>query len=106
MIIYLAGKYTGDIDANIAAARKVAIELWEKGYTVICPHLNCAHFEQDCKCEYYEYLQGDFEIIERCDAVVMLPGWHDSVGSKREFEHAILYDVEVTQYPILPELKK
>jgi hypothetical protein len=106
VIVYLAGKYSGEVDANIASARKIAIELWEKGYTVVCPHLNTAHFEVDCSCRYDDYMNGDYEIIGRCDAVVMLPNWHDSPGAKLEFEYAILHDIEVTQYPILPSLDK
>jgi len=84
MVVYLAGKYSGDIDANIAAARNVAIDLWERGYAVICPHLNTAHFEVDCKCRYEEYLARDCEILKRCDAIVMLPGWKESRGANSE----------------------
>jgi hypothetical protein len=74
MLLYVAGKYTGDVDANIAAARKVAVELWERGHAVICPHLNTAHMEQDCKVDYDAYLLGDFNMISRCDAIGELAG--------------------------------
>lgn len=102
MLIYLAGKYSGDIDGNIAAARKIAVQLWEDGYYVICPHLNTAHFETDCEVDYETYLRGDFAIIERVDAVVLLPGWKDSKGAVREREHAQKHSVPVFEYPALP----
>ncbi len=67
MIIYIAGKYTGknrkEIDENIEKACKAAIKLWEAGHTVFCPHLNIAHFEEDCKCTYEQYIKGDIEIL-------------------------------------------
>lgn len=34
MLLYVAGKYRGDVDANIAAARKVAAELYKAGHNV------------------------------------------------------------------------
>jgi len=104
MIIYLAGKYSGDIWKNIYDARHVAIELWQKGYTVICPHLNTANFEIDCMCEYEDYIKGYLAIIARCDAVVMLPGWEDSYGATQERNHAQGLGIEVFEYPTLPPI--
>ncbi len=104
MIVYTAGRYTGDIDANIALARKVAMELWQCGFTVICPHLNTAHFEQDCKTlDWQDYMNGDLEMIERVDALVMLPGWEDSKGAVMEKAHADVRRIPVYFYPNLPE---
>lgn len=94
-LIYLAGKYSGDVDANIAEARRWAVKLWEAGYAVICPHLNTAHMEIDCKAQYEDYLRGDFMMIERCDAIFLLPNWQDSSGATREREHAIANGIHV-----------
>ena len=91
IIIYLSGPYTGDINNNILRARKVAIQLWEKGFTVICPHLNTQNFEVDCKIKYEDYVVGDCEIVKRCDIIFMLPEWEDSVGAKEERNTAHLY---------------
>src|SRR3990172_575558 len=102
MIIYLAGKYSGNIENNIDAARKIAIECWEKGYTCITPHLNTLHFERDCQCQYHDYLAGDFAIILRCDAVVMLTGWQDSPGARQERAWAEKHSTPVYEYPTLP----
>ena len=88
ILIYIAGKYSGDVNANIAEARKWAIKLWEAGHAVICPHLNTAHMEIDCKATYEDFLRGDFVMIARCDAVFMLPGWEQSDGAKQEHKHA------------------
>ena len=88
MLIYVSGKYTGDVDENILAARSVAIRLWELGHAALCPHLNTAHFEHDCNVGYDQYIEGDLNMIARCDAIVMVNGWEESKGAKIEKEYA------------------
>jgi hypothetical protein len=105
MIAYISGKYSGNIEENIENARKVAIELWEKGYSVLCPHLNTIHFELDCKCTYEDYIKGDLELLARCDAIVMLQGWNGSKGAVREKEFAQSLGMPIYYYPELPILR-
>ncbi len=95
VLVFLSGKYSGDIDENIQTARNAAIKLWEKGYAVFCPHLNTAHFEIDCMCEYNDYLNGDLEILKRCDEIHMLPGWEKSTGAKIEHDFALKNDIVI-----------
>lgn len=100
MLIYIAGLYTkGDIDANISAARKVAIEVWESGNWALCPHLNTAHFEQDCRASYEDYMAGDLRMIATCDAILMLPSWQESNGAKIEHEYAKSIGLPIYYYP-------
>ena len=112
-VIYIAGPYadktntngTGNIkgsEVNIAQARRIAIHLWESGYAVICPHLNTAYFESDCRLTHEGYLKGDFAIIAKCDAVVMTPDWEDSRGATMEYEHALSLGIPVYIYPEIP----
>jgi nucleoside 2-deoxyribosyltransferase len=103
MIIYLSGPYRGKVEENIKAARKVAIELWEDGYTVICPHLNTANFEKDCLIKDESYLSGDFEILSRCDAMIVLPNFEHSEGTLEEIRYASGRGIPVTYYPEKPE---
>ena len=100
-IIYVAGAYSPfvdeyhfrrGIDDNIEDAEKMSIRLWEMGFTVICPHLNTAHFEQDCTCKYQDYIEGDLEILSRCDAIFMLPNWEYSKGATAELQFAKVMD--------------
>lgn len=117
MLIYVAGQYgnktavngIGDgmvksVDENIAAARRVAIALWEMGHAVICPHLNSAHMEEDCKATWQDYLAGDFNMISRCDALVMVENWKDSKGAKMEHEYAKSLNIPIYYAPDLPAL--
>ena len=107
MLIYISGPYTtGDIDVNIQRARKVAIDLWEMGHSVICPHLNTYRFEVDCKATYEQYIKGDLEMISRVDALVMLPGWGGSRGASVEWNHAKELGIPIYYTPDYPPLKQ
>jgi len=102
MIVYVAGAYRGDVDQNIENARAVAIELWEKGFVALCPHLNTAHFEQDCDVHDEVYLEGDLELLARCDAIVLLESWGWSAGATQEKQFAEQREIPVYYYPDLP----
>jgi len=92
MIIYIAGAYRADtpegIKANIQKAREVALEVWKAGHTAICPHLNTANFEEYADLSHERYIQGDLEIISRCDAVLLMDNWQTSRGAKQEKAYA------------------
>ena len=100
MIIYIAGKYTGktdeEISANIQKAREAAIKIWEAGHVAFCPHLNTAHFERDCICKYEDYIKGDLQLLEKCDAVYVLRGGqHESKGTRKEIFHAMRKNISI-----------
>ena len=89
MIAYIAGPYRAKtklgIIRNILKARKVAKEFWSKGYAVICPHMNSAlmnHLPEKV------FMKGDFEILKKCDVLVVMKGWQKSEGTKREIDFA------------------
>lgn len=99
-LLYIAGPiYDPDpnqVQANIDYACQVAAKYWQKGYSVICPHANTRTVERYCKSMTAEdWLQGDFEQLERCDAIVLIKGWEKSKGSKRELEIAVNKGLEV-----------
>lgn len=103
MILYVAGPYRGDVEANIAQARKIAQELWAAGFAVICPHANTAHFDRDRPdIPDGSYLQGDLEFVEMCDGLVMTPDWEKSAGARGEYEHAEKLGIRIWVYPNLP----
>jgi len=89
-VIYVAGPYRGksewEVTQNIRRAEQTAIECWKKGWSVICPHKNTAHFGGILP--DYVWLEGDFEMIRRSDAICMIDGWQESVGAKHELEEA------------------
>jgi hypothetical protein len=98
-IAYISGPYRADspngIYHNIQKARKVAIKYWGKGYAVICPHLNTAFM--DGACPDHVWLEGDVEILKRCDLVVMMKGWEKSEGARHEYKVANAYMIKTIE---------
>lgn len=85
-LAYISGKYSGDsirdIVNNIREAEKVAIKYWQLGYAVICPHTNTALF--DGALTWQQFLDGDLEMIKRCDTIVMMKDYENSKGAMLE----------------------
>ena len=80
---------------NIRHAEKYAIKYWRLGYAVICPHLNTVHF--DGLCNDSVWLKGDIEILKRCDVIVLIPGWKESSGARKERETASKSGLEIIE---------
>lgn len=108
MLIYIAGPYSesagvGTVEENIIRARDVAVKLWDMGYAVICPHMNTANLEKLTNLENKDFVDRDLEMVQVCEAIVMLPYWQQSYGSVRELEHARQHGLEVWMWPDVPE---
>ena len=111
MIIYLATpirpKNGKTVEENVQNAKRLALELWVRGYTVICPAANSdlpiSLAEKELEAD--RWLNGDMEILARCDAMVVSPGWESSDGVRGELVCARIYDIPVYFYPNLPALE-
>jgi len=103
-LTYTAGPYNAPtlygIVCNIKNAEDVAVDLWRMGYAVICPHKNTAMMDGTLDKDDREmWLEGDFEMIRRCDCIVMIPGWEKSEGAKAERKLAKELNIPVFYYP-------
>jgi hypothetical protein len=85
-VIYIAGPYRGRRLVNILRARAAALFVWQHGGVALCPHMNTAFF--DGKMPEAVWLEGDLELLSRCDAVWALPGWRESDGAAMEVARA------------------
>lgn len=89
-VVYIAGKYRGptpwDVEQNIRAAEEVAARVWAMGLVALCPHANSRHMEGVASDEHF--LAGTLELLRRCDAVVLVPGWDKSTGTRAEVTEA------------------
>lgn len=85
-VVYVAGPFRGpnawEIEENIRRAERLALDLWRIGVAVICPHTNTRFFHGAA--EDRIWLEGDLEIMRRCDAVVVTPDWEQSTVAKAE----------------------
>lgn len=98
-LVFISGPYRAStprgIVENIRRAESVAIKMWKRGYAVICPHKNTALFDGLMPDE--TWLSGDIEILRRCDAICMVPGWDDSSGSIAEHALAVHLGLEIIE---------
>ncbi len=89
-IIYVAGAYKADtLDGvwdNVQHSRREAVKLWYQGWAVISPHMNTAFMDRVDSRQMF--LEGDLEILERCDAIYMLNNWDSSEGAQAELIQA------------------
>lgn len=90
-IMFISGPYRGDneweVTKNIRNAELVALKYWKKGYVVICPHKNSSYFGGELP--DHRWLDGDLEILGRCDGIVMMQNWRESAGAEVEHGYAI-----------------
>jgi nucleoside 2-deoxyribosyltransferase len=89
-VIYIAGKYRGAtpwaVEQNIRAAEDVAARVIQAGMMPLCPHANTRHMESLADDAFM--LAGTLELMRRCDAVLLVPNWMDSVGALAEVAEA------------------
>ena len=81
-VIYVCGPYRGRRLVNILRARTAALFVWQHGGVALCPHLNTAFF--DGKMLDDVWLEGDLELLSRCDAIWAIEGWRESAGACAE----------------------
>ena len=91
-LIFIAGPFRAptpwEVEQNVRRAESLALEVWRFGAACICPHMNTRHF-QDAAPDAV-WLDGAVEMMKRCDAVLLVPGWEhaDSAGTRNEIQQA------------------
>ena len=101
-VVYVAGPYRDPrgpwfIHRNIREAMDAAAELWSLGIPALCPHANTALMDGAAPDEVF--LQGDLLMLARCDALLLLPRWRDSSGTRAEKEFAEARNLPVFHWP-------
>ena len=109
-VVYVCGpfraKNSWDREQNVRRAEEVALGAWRAGYAVICPHTNTRFF--DGAADDAVWLDGDLEILRRCDFLLTTWGWENSKGAcaevnlARELGIPVVHHVDDLQreYPI------
>jgi hypothetical protein len=107
---YVSGKYNDDsqeqVEANVADAALCGAKLIKMGYAAVVPHCNCHLPSQFCypPVPDEEWLKVCLSLMERCDFVVLIPGWEDSPGAQVEVEHAHKCGIPVFGWNFIPDL--
>ena len=85
-LIYVAGPYRAktraQVDTNICHARELGKVVCGLGAYPIIPHSNTSHFEGSAPDDFW--LPATLEACRRCDAILMVEGWEESEGSRKE----------------------
>jgi nucleoside 2-deoxyribosyltransferase len=96
-VVYVAGPFRGpnawEIAENVRNAERLALDVWRLGAACICPHANTAHFQDAAPDEVW--LQGDLEILRRCDAMILTNTWMRSKGACAEREEAMRLEMPI-----------
>lgn len=103
-IAYVAGPFRGpnawEIEQNIRRAEEVSLEVWRTpGWCAICPHTNSRFFQGAAPDSVW--LEGDIEILRRCDALVLAPNWSKSSGTRAEVRVAIELKIPIHESRIV-----
>lgn len=89
-VIYIAGPFRAptpwQVEQNVRRAEEAALEVWKLGAAVLCPHTNTRYFSGEAADSLW--LDGTMELLRRCDAVMVLPGYDRSAGTKAEVVEA------------------
>lgn len=90
LVAYVAGPYTAPtpdgIRANIEEAQRVALDCLRAGVDPYTPHVSSIGIERGL--DEAEWLALGLRWLERCDIVVLCPGWRSSRGTLAEIARA------------------
>lgn len=93
--VYIAGPFRGDnaweVENNIRRAESLALAVWRLGAAAICPHANTRFFSGVCADRLW--LDGDIEMLRRCDGVITTPDWQRSAGAREEVAFAYAHGI-------------
>ncbi len=89
--LYVAGPMTGLKDLNFPAFHAESSRLRALGHDVVNP----AEINTDPNAEWSKCMRDDIRELVTCDAIVLLPRWHQSKGARLEHEVALRVEMEV-----------
>lgn len=105
LVAYVAGPYTAPtpegIRSNIERAQQVALDCLREGLDPYTPHVSSMGIERGLS--EPEWLALGLRWLERCDVVVLCPGWRTSRGTLAEIARAREFGIPVIEHGELQE---
>ncbi len=105
MRIYIAGPLSAltqrEIDINVAIAKRVSLELMEKGHAPFCPHL-AVYYNSNRTHE--QWLDYDLVWLEQCEAIFFIgesPGANQELARAKELGLQMFHELKE-----VPDLKE
>jgi len=106
-LVYVAGRFSAptawEIEKNIRAAEDIGAEVAKLGLMPVIPHANTRYFHGLTGTTPEFWYEGTLELLRRCDALILVPGYEESKGVEMEREEA--YRLVIPQFHYLPALK-
>lgn len=91
-VVYVAGPYkapdAAGVRENIETAELGGCALMRQGYDVVVPHTQ-SRIDDRGEFDDPRWVSATMNLMERCDAIAVLPGWEHSAGTRAEIERAI-----------------
>lgn len=103
-VVYIAGPITAATpefeEKNVQRGYDYGLMVWRLGAVAHIPHLNTpGRLMIEAGITADDIYNGDLTILDRCDAMLRIPGWENSKGVKLESEFAQHHSI-----PIFDEL--
>jgi hypothetical protein len=85
-LVYIAGPFRAstawEIEQNVRRAEELGFEVFKCGAMPVIPHANTRFFHGQGTDQFW--LDGTLELARRCDALILVPGWERSTGTRLE----------------------
>ena len=95
MRVYVSGPMTGRPELNYPLFNATAAALRKQGHEVCNP----AEAGLPEGATWSDYMRADIALLVTCDAIVMLPDWHESKGARLEITIARKLGLTALQPP-------
>jgi hypothetical protein len=96
-VIYIAGPFRATnsdgsqdmfrVQENVMRAMALALQVWRLGAVALCPHGNSMFFTGAAPDAVW--LDGDLELVRRCDGLLLTDDWAKSRGAQAERRFAL-----------------